>query len=77
MSLEHLKELAKPSVEASNFVRRKALEDMRDAKEFPSDTSKIDLDGGGPCVGAPCRPCGGPPPKCAPSPQPPRPPKEH
>lgn len=52
------------------------IDAMVDAKEFSAGNSDLENSGGGPCVGAPCRPCGGPPPKCAPSPQPPRPCRE-
>ncbi len=46
--------------------------EIGDAKEFSADPNQgQNIEGGGPCVGSPCRPCGGPPPKCAP--QPPRP----
>lgn len=80
MSIEYLKEHSKFKSEADNIARSKALEAMRDAKEFSaSDSNGLEssMCGGGSCGGAPCNPGpGGPPPKCQPIPQPPRPPRE-
>lgn len=58
-----------------------ATEALSNAKEFAPAPIPGEFDssgcGGGPCVGSPCNPGpGGPAPKCAPVPQPPRPPRE-
>jgi hypothetical protein len=47
--------------------------EISDAKEFSVSIQDPNLEGGGPCVGAPCNPGpGGPPPRCAPQPPQPR-----